>query len=240
MEASKDNLHKNHRKRMFARYDMTRFNGFEDHEVLEMLLFYVIKLKNTNDIAHSLLNRFGSLEGVLNAPPEKLMKIENIGRETARYLNMWGDAFNRSDYVKQPKLFRGKAAKEFLINLYKGKKREEMYMICLDPKDNILNCQMITNGSFERIGIDLGKAIKIALDYDSAQVVFVHNHPSGNAQPSPEDIAITSTLTSAMALVDIRMRDHIVVAGSKCVSIMDSCSINADKPADKKAVKNKS
>ncbi|MCD8390714.1 MAG: hypothetical protein LUD03_02605 [Firmicutes bacterium] len=226
---TEDNVHKDHRKRMYARYDQMKFEGFNDHEVLEMLLFYVIKMRNTNDIAHALLNRFGSLEGVLNASAEKLVKVENVGYETARYLNMWGNAFKRSDYVKPPKNFRGDAAEKFLINLFKGKQREEMYIICLDPRDNILNCRMLDSGSFESAGIDVGKAIRTAIDYDSAQVVFAHNHPSGITVASNADINVTSILLSAMNLVGIRMRDHIIVAGEKCVSITREYNIKEEK-----------
>lgn len=217
------NLHKEHRKRMFSRYNQTRFNGFEDHEVLEMLLFFVIRLRNTNDIAHALLNRFKSIGKVLAAPFEELMKVENVGRKTARYLNIWGDTFNRSDFSKPMIAFYGQTSRDFLINLFKDKKDKCVYMMCLDTKYNLLDCSLILQGDFENIESVIEKILKIALDYDCAQVVFAHNQTGGDVKPSRTDVDVTNSIARKLLLVEVYLRDHIIVSGDKLVSMRKTC-----------------
>ena len=225
-----ENVHGGHRKRMFEKYDQSPFDGFPDHEVLEMLLFYVIPQRNTNDIAHQLLQDFGTLQNVLNAPPERLMRIKNVGPAAARYLNLWGNALDKiiRDMKKPPKKLTQSNLKQYLDKLFAGESQEVFYIICLDLNDVILGCKRLSEGSFESVDIDPAKAVRTALDYGSPQVVFVHNHPSGIDEASNADIQATKILNDAMRFMGIHMRDHIIYTGDKCVSIVDKYELYKD------------
>ena len=225
----KKHMHEGHRQRMFERYDKTGFEGFSDHEILEMLLFYVFKQKDTNALAHKILEKYSTLRDVFRAPVPNLMQIDGVGKSTARYLNIIGETCDFVSKVKDPKKLTSDNTPKFLDKIFRGKEREEFYIICLDPKNNILCYKMLDRGGFENTEINLGKAIKTALDYDSAKVIFAHNHPSGIDIASDADITVTSMLESAMHLVGIKMLDHIIYAGGKCISIMQNYKVRKDR-----------
>lgn len=231
-----ENPHKGHRERMLEKFDQTDFDGIPDHEVLEMLLFYVVPQRNTNDIAHTLLDDFGSLKNVLSAPPERLMRVKHIGPAAARYLSMWGKTFNRirKDAGKPPKKLTRTTLKPYLTELFKDEVREAFYVICLDSNGVILGKRRLSEGSFECVDIDPSKAVRAALDYGSPQVVFAHNHPSGICVASDGDIQATRVLDKAMRFMGIHMRDHIIYTEDKCVSIVDNYDARDDKGSKSK------
>ena len=212
---------------MRERYDMVNFKDFQEHEILEMLLFYVIPQRNTNDIAHILIKKFHTVKGVLNAPPEELERIGHIGPAAVRYIKLWANVFERvkKSETELPQKLTPRNAEQYFAHLFEGKKREEVYMICLDPQDNILACEKISEGSFETAEIDPANAARIAISYDSAQVVFAHNHPSGISDASEADITVTKLLEGAFFIMGIRLRDHIIFTENKCVSIMNEYHI---------------
>lgn len=226
-----ENAHDGHRGRMFDKYDQSSFESFPDHEVLEMLLFYVIPQRNTNDIAHELLRDFGTLKNVLSAPPERLMRVKNVGPKTARYLNLWGNTLNKIilDMKKLPPKLTQNNLQSYFKKLFKDEIREAFYVICLGSDDTVLGFRRLSEGSFESVEIDPSKAVRAALDYGSPQVVFAHNHPSGICEASEADIQVTKTLDSAMQFMGIHMRDHIIFAGDECVSIVEKYGLRKNK-----------
>ena len=225
-----ENAHGGHRKRMLGKYDKSPFDSFSDHEVLEMILFYVIPQRNTNDIAHQLLREFGSLKNVLSAPPERLMRTNNIGPAAARYLSLWGKTFDRMNerIKKSPEKLTRNNLKRYFKKLFKDEIHEAFYIICLDSDDVVLGYRRLSEGSFESVDIDPAKAVRAALDYGSPQVVFAHNHPSGIDEASNADIQVTKLLNDAMRFMGIHMRDHIIFTGEKCVSIVDKYDLHKD------------
>ncbi len=236
-----ENIHAGHRKRMYEKYDEAPFESFPDHEILEMLLFYVIPQMNTNNIAHTLLDRFGSLKAVLNAPVCELECVHRMGRSAARYLNMWSKTFDRitkaESKSKLPKKLNHDTAVEFFKCLFEGKTREEVYMICLDPTDNILLCEKVSEGSFESARIDAPKAARAALNCDSKKVVFAHNHPSGIFEASNADINTTRMLEGAFFIMGIDLRDHVIYTKDRCVSIMNEYHIRRDRSLTRRGKK---
>ena len=212
---------------MYKRFDNTDFDTMSEHEILEMLLYYVIPQRNTNDIAHKLLDRFGSLAGVLAAPAASLAMMDNMGEAAARYLRLWGKTFDRitGGKIKKPCRLNKNTAEKYFKELFRGKTHEVVYMICLDPTDKIIAHEKISEGSFESAEIDASKAAKFAIANNSAQVVFVHNHPSGVCEASEADLEVTKMLERAFFVMGIRMRDHVIYTEKKCVSIMDQYHI---------------
>ena len=228
-----ENVHKGHRGRMREKYDEGRLASFKDHEVLEMLLFYVIPQKNTNPTAHNLIERFGSLQSVLKAPPERLAKVDGVGDKTARYISLLGKTFEYINTPKRPKKLTKETALPLLKNLFSDAVREEVYIICLDSKDNILGCEKLSEGSFESTDFDPAKAARVALNYDSAQVVFAHNHPSGICKASGADVKVTELLEGALFMMGIKMRDHLIFAGDTYISIVENHTLRKDRSFSK-------
>ena len=224
-----ENLHENHRKGMYKRYDEVGIKGFEEHEILEMLLFYAIPRKNTNHIAHRLIKEFGSLDAVFKAPPERLANVEGVGSATARYFELWRNALIEAEKGKSPKKLTQDNAEKHIKGLFKNETREALYIICLDSRDYILKEEKLSEGSFETVEIDPAKAVRTAVICNSAKVVFAHNHPSGICAASNADIEVTRLLEGALHLVGVTVRDHVIVANDRCISIMREYNVRKDR-----------
>lgn len=228
--ASKDNnLHAGHRERMYKQYDVSQFEGMYDHQILEMMLFHVIKMSDTNAIAHRLLDKFETLSNVFHAPTQKLASVEGVGLKVARYLNMIGGTIDASLRTVDMSRLSPKTSREFFKTLFQGKHREVFYIICLDLDNNVLCSRILNEGGFQSTEVDIGKAIKVALDFNCPQVVFAHNHPSGILKASDADLTVTSMLESGMHLVGVKLRDHIIYANGDCLSIMNNYKIRKDR-----------
>ena len=219
-------LHKEHRKRLRRRFLENGLDGFEDHEALEMLLYYSIARKDTNEIAHLLLDEFGGLPQVLSAPPEQLQKIEGIGEYSAAYMSFIND-FIRFVYSKKKEaeftaLQSLDDCGDYLYPRYLGRRNEVVYLLCLDAKRKVLCCQMVGEGSVNSAGVPIRRVVEMALAANATMVVLAHNHPSGIATPSYEDIATTRRIAAALDGVEIILADHIVVADDDFTSMVQS------------------
>ena len=218
-------IHKGHRERMKKRFLEEGLDGFTDIQVLELLLFYVIPRINTNPIAHALLNRLGSLTQVLEAPVEELQKVEGIGREAALFLNLIPAA---GRYYLVDKTMQSKVLKTidqcgaFLLPFFFGRKVETVFLLCLDAKCKVLCCKEVGEGSVNSAGISIRKIVETALGANATAVVLAHNHPSGVAIPSPEDVQTTRRIAAALRAVEVHLVDHIVVADDDYVSMVMS------------------
>ena len=228
-----DNVNEGHRQRVYKKYDKSGFEHFQEHEILEMLLFYAIPRTNTNPVAHRLIDEFGSLGNVLKAQPKELMKVKGVGPAVVRYFKVWREIFNTPDWSEPPQKLTEDTAEQYLKKLFRNATREEFYIICLDPQDNILGCEKLSEGSFESSEVDPAKAARVALSYDCAKVVFAHNHPSGICEASGADIKATELLEGTLFMMGIRVRDHLIFAGEKYISIMETCKLRKDRSYNK-------
>ena len=218
-------LHKGHRDRLKSRFLEEGLDGFTDIQVLELLLFFVIPRRDTNPIAHNLLNRFGSLTQVLEADVEELKKVEGIGQEAAVFLHLMPAA---GRYYLVDKTMQCKVLKtidqcgEYLLPYFFGRKVETVFLLCLDAKCKVLCCKEVGEGSVNSAGISIRKIVETALGANATSVVLAHNHPSGVAVPSYEDVQTTHRIASALRAVDVHLVDHIVVADDDFVSMVMS------------------
>lgn len=228
-----DNEHKGHRGRMKERYDKTHLAGFAEHEIVEMLLFYAIRQGNTNGIAHDLLKKFGTIKNILHTPAERLMQVKGVGAESARLLTMLGEVYDMLDKEPEPVTLTSDNAHKFFTRLFRKESKEVFYIVCLDPRDRILTCRKLSEGQFDSVSMDVSEVVKTALDFNSSQVVFAHNHPSGIAVASDADIVVTKSMETVLNTFGIKMRDHIIVAGDKCVSVMAQYKRRRDKSLEK-------
>ena len=218
-------IHKGHRERLKTRFQKDGLDNFTDIQVLELLLFYAIPRKDTNPIAHALLERFGSLNQVLEAPVEELVKVEGIGREAALYLHLIPAAgrYYMVDKAGNCKVLRTlDQCGQYLLPYFFGRQVETVFLLCLDAKCKVLCCKEVGEGSVNSAAISVRKIVETALAANATTVILAHNHPSGIAVPSNEDIQTTQRIAAALRTVEIHLADHIVVADGDYVSMVQS------------------
>lgn len=218
-------IHDGHRQRLKERFLREGLDNFEEHEVLELLLFYCIPRKNTNDIAHALINRFGTLAQVLDATPEELMKVPGIGESAATFLSLITSAaryylVNRANQTVI--LSTVDACGKYLVPYFQSRRNETVFLLCLDAKCKVLCCKELGEGSVNSAAVPIRRIVEVALGANATSVVLAHNHPSGLAIPSGEDVQTTRRVAIALNAVEITLADHIVVADDDYVSLAQS------------------
>ena len=142
-------LHDGHRQRSKRRYLTLGAEGMEDHQLLELLLFYAIPRQDTNETAHRLIQRFGSLQGVLHAAPEELTSVEGVGENAAVLVRLVGDMALRARCSSLPQKVLNSPDRTgaYFMELLAGEKKEMLYQVCLDAKGKLLTCRCISKGS---------------------------------------------------------------------------------------------
>ena len=218
-------MHDGHRQRMKRRYLQSSLDSFDDLAILEFLLYYAIPRRDTNPIAHRLLDRYGSLASVLEAPREDLQKVEGIGESAAILLSLI-PAVARRHMIERSRigeiLDTTTKCGEYLAPRFFGERDEVVWLLCLDAKLMPLDCRLLFRGSVNAAGVSVRKIVETALACNATSVVLAHIHTSGLALPSREDEATTVRLRTALDSVGIRLADHIIVAGDDFVSLADS------------------
>ncbi len=220
--SKKTNPHQNHRARLRETFRKAGVEGMLDHNLLEFLLFYSIPRKDTNELAHNLINTFGSLNRVFDATYEQLVEVEGMGESSALLISMIPGICRR--YVEgktkgKINLSEPDAATEYIKNKFYGCKQEVFYMLCLDTAGNLINCIKIGEGNSGSVLVDKRAILESAFRTNADKVIFAHNHPGGVAAPSKDDLAMTSEFSSLLSGVGIRLADHIIVAEDETLSL---------------------
>ena len=220
-------IHDGHRQRLKDRFLEEGLDHFTEVQVLELLLFYCIPRKDTNPIAHGLLDRFGSLSQVLEAPVEALCKVPGISLHAATLLHLnreIGRYYLVSRMSHNTVLPTLEECAAYLVPHFFGRKVETVFLLCLDAKCKVLCCKEVGEGSVNSAGISVRKIVETALAANATTVVLAHNHPSGVAIPSNEDIQTTRRIAIGLQAVEIHLADHIIVADGDYVSLAQSGS----------------
>lgn len=218
-------IHKDHRRRVKNRFLGEGLDHFEELHALELLLFYAIPQGDVNPLAHRLLEHFGNLHQVLTAPPEQLMQVDGVGEHTAILLGMVKGISQKYliDYREnQRQLLTLEDCGKYLMNHFVGQRDEMVLLLCLDAKRMPLCCRVVSRGSVNTAEVSTRKVVEAALSVNATTVVLAHNHPSGIALPSMEDVVTTRRMGMALSSVDIVLEDHVVVAGRDYVSLVQS------------------
>lgn len=218
-------MHSGHRERLKRKFVKFGADSLETHELLEMLLFYGIPRKDTNELAHILINTFGSLPQVFDAPIESLMKVSGVGESTAiliRLVSKLSRVYAEKNYKINNKRLTKKEIEKIILNKFIGRIKEHVVLALFDARRNLVYCDVISQGSFSSTGFHIRNIIELALKFNATKAIIAHNHPSGIALPSREDIETTIELKSALGLIDVKLLDHIIIADDDYVSIADS------------------
>ena len=217
-------LHDGHRQRLIQRFLEEDLDNFEPHNVLELLLFYAIPRKDTNELAHVLIDTFGSLKGVFDAPYEELIKVTGIGPNTAALLKLI-PSLTRTYYSSDARsviLDTSEKSGEYFLPYYIGQTEEVVRLACLDAGGKVISNQILHRGSANAAEVNIRKIVNIALRNNAMGVILAHNHPGGLPLPSEEDVATTKSIREALMPMGILLMDHIIVAGQDYVSMARS------------------
>lgn len=218
-------IHSGHRMRVKEEFLARGLSGLADHRALELLLFYSIPQGDVNPLAHQLVEHFGSLAGVFNAPYEELVKMKGVGENTATLIQLVPALAAR--YLAESTQFGGELEstwqlRDLLIPLFLGARNESAYLVCMDGKNKVLSCRRLGEGILDAVNITGRKVMEAALAANAAKVILAHNHVSGIAMYSPADVAATKELVHLLAPVDIELVDHVIIANDDMVSMRAS------------------
>lgn len=218
-----NNVHAGHRKRMKEQFVKEGFSSnTPDHKILEMLLFFSVPRKDTNVIAHDLIDSFGSFAGVFNASYEDLIKVRGVSAHTASLIRLIIPVCKRymEDSAQIGTGFKTlEDVGEYISNKYLGEQNELALMLCLDSKNKTIACEVLGHGDISSVVISVRKVVELAIKNHSASVVLAHNHPQGFALPSQNDIKTTIQIQQALKYIGVKLYDHIIVANGDYVSL---------------------
>jgi len=223
MEEKPDYL--GHRKRLRERFGKSGIEGMHDYEVLELLLTYAIPRIDVKPMAKDLIKRFGSLSGVLDAGRKELEDVAKIGPISSTLLRLvkevcglyLAEKMKEKDVLSSPQ-----AVLDFARMKLAGLPHEAFMVIFLNAKNKVLESKVIQEGTVDRTAIYPRRIVEEALAHHAAGIIFVHNHPSGDSQPSPEDKQLTRSLMEAARTIDLRVLDHIIVGKEGYFSFVES------------------
>ena len=219
-------IHDGHREKMRQRFMTGGLDAFADHEILELLLYYAIPRRDTNPIAHALMERYGSLPAVLAAPMEDLKRTEGIGESAAVLLHLVPQVCRRARLAQVGEdqvLNSSERAGAYLLECFDGESREVIYQLCLDRKGKLLACKRLGEGSVASADLDVRRLVENAILTGASAVILAHNHPSGVALPSDGDYTATMRVRAALNAIGIELADHIIFADVDFVSMADTC-----------------
>lgn len=218
-------IHNGHRQRLKDRFRREGLDNFDELYVLELLLYYGIPRVDTNPIAHRLLDHFGSLTAVLDADRDELEKVEGMGKSASTFLSLITQV-GRYYQVKRSEpgeiLRTTEQCGNYLVPYFFGREKETVFLLCLDAKCKVLCCKKVGEGSVNSASIPIRRVVELALSANATSVVLAHNHPSGLAIPSADDILTTQRVAAALDAVEIFLSDHIVVSRDDYVSMVQS------------------
>jgi len=219
------NIHNGRRSRIKSKFLKYGIESFEPHEILELLLYYAIPRKDTNIIAHRLLEKFGSFSKVFEASEKSLLEIKDIGQQAVILIKIIPGITGKyleDKYSMKGKIIDIKMAGEIFLPKFAEKNEENLALMLLDVKNKVLFCDIINKGSLNSVEICIKKIIELAVNYNSRYAVISHNHPNGNFLPSKSDLNITIELKEALKLVNVNLIDHVIVSDNNYFSFINN------------------
>ena len=218
-------LHAKHRQRMREKLIMHGGAAFNDHELLEMMLYNVIPRQNTNPLAHTLLNAFGSLEKVFLAPMSALLNIEGVGKQTATYIILAGELYRRIRSESDDnslKVLDSERAMEIIMPEFNAVNEEKIFILALDNESKICYKGFLSEGCIGSVQYRAREIMDICVPVKASMYYLAHNHPSGIATPSWTDVKSSVLTENILTPMKMLMMDHFVIADGDYVSMKDS------------------
>lgn len=210
----KNGLHNEHRKRMRDRFRKSGLSSFKDHEVLEMLLFSAIPRKNTNPVAHSLLERFGDISGVISAEKRDICSVDGVGSSTAEYLMFLGEIYSKitENLFGNVTLDTEDKVGMYAVLMMGTVPAGSAAAVYLDDCGICISRELLYRGEGKLTDELCGYIVSKATDKNAVSVILMHDHRNEPSVPSPEDISMTEMLRSATELAGIKKVWHVIVS----------------------------
>ncbi|MDO5445381.1 MAG: DNA repair protein RadC [Eubacteriales bacterium] len=222
--SAKDQIHSGHRQRVKEEYLKSGIENFSDVRALEMLLFYGIQRKDTNPLAHALLDRFGSLQNVFSASVPELTAA-GIPEHAAILINLVPGLARKAILEKEEKELKyfknsGEIGK-YIQSCFIADRDERFMIYCLDASLKLLSRKEVSHGVVNKVNVDIRRIAEIALTSKCTSCIVAHNHPDGIPEPSKDDILVTDRIRDALATVGIRLNDHFIVCNDSYYSFAE-------------------
>jgi DNA repair protein RadC len=217
-----------HRQRLRERFLKSGLDGFHDYEVIELLLTIGTPRKDCKDSAKAALSRFNTLQGVLEASSHELCEIEGIGPKSifgVKLIKAASDRYREKKLIKKDPLNNSRELFDFLNHSIRDKSREHFKIIFLDSKNRVISTETHSKGTLTASSVYPREVIYSALANKAAALIFAHNHPSGDPQPSREDVAITRQLVYAGKVMGLAVHEHIIIGDNCYYSFADQGQI---------------
>lgn len=224
METKKPHKGSGHRQRLRERFLASGLVGFHDYEVIELLLLLATPRKDCKDAAKAALKRFKTLQGVLEASPEELVEVKGIGPVNlfgVKLIKAVSDRYLKKKLIRKDPLNNSRELFDYLYHSMRDKDRERFKVIFLDAKNKVISVETLFKGTLTASSVYPREVVRAALNHQSAALIFAHNHPSGDPEPSPDDVSITRHLFFACKLMGITVHEHIVIGDNRYFSFAD-------------------
>jgi len=216
-----------HRERLRQRFLANPAGGLADYELLELYLAYAIPRRDVKPLAKALLARYGDLAGVFAAPPADLRAQPGVGPAATVLLRLLPELrarLLRQAATADPR-FGGWPATATLAAYARQRLtaagREQALVLYFNAAGEWLRHEELAEGGRDQTAVFPRQVVESALARQAASVVLCHSHPSGVAEPSPADLASTADLVGALALLELRLHDHLILAGEDCFSFRE-------------------
>ncbi len=223
-EVDNISIHDGHRERLKKRFVKQGLDSFAEHEALELLLFFALPRKDVNPLAHELLSRFGSLKNVFDADPADLARIKGVGENTAMLIKLQSELARKywiADLEAGTNLSSIASAIEYAEHLFRGKTKEEFYVICLDAHFRVKHTDRLSRGSATEAPVYIRHITEIVVRTGAENIIIAHNHPGGSATPSDRDLKITQQILAAMEAISVSMLDHVIIGSNDSFSFSE-------------------
>ncbi len=220
MAEQKENVHAGHRQRVKKRFAEHGFKGMEEHQVLEMVLFYAIPRKDTNLLAHRLIDRYGSFSKVCDAPLDVLQNDFKLSESAAVLLKMIPELSRVYAESKLDLKYIDKTTvAEVLRPKFIGASSEKIALALSDAKDKLVFCDIVSDGSLSATELPVRKIVDSALRSNAKYAYIAHNHPSELCVPSRNDLEMTRVIASTLGSIGVKLVDHIIFTSTEFFSI---------------------
>lgn len=218
-------IHDGHRDRMKKQFLRNGADAFNDHQLLELFLFFGKPQGDVNPLAHTLIDHFGSLSAVFDAPPEELTKVKGVGAHVAVLIHLMPQLMRRYELSRMDDtdiMANVSDLGDYFQPYFYGARNEMAYLMSMDGKGKVLGCDRLSEGSLNVTALDSRAVLEAALRRRASCVVLAHNHTSGVARPPREDVAATVQLERILQQIDVILMDHLIIVDGDFVSLRQS------------------
>ena len=217
-------VHEGHRSRVINKFLTQGLDTFNEHQALELLLFFAVPRIDTNQLSHVIIDTFGSLGNAMDAPVEELVKIPGVGNHTATLIKLIPQMARHYELSKLKHgvvLDSRERAGEYCVKLLTGYVKETLFMVCMDNSNRVIATEKLAGGTVSEASVSQRTVAEQVLKHGATRVILAHNHPAGTLAPSASDKAMTRSIAAMLKMLGVELLDHIIVGRGKYTAMFD-------------------